>query len=158
MSGTTVDDSSFVAATILRNDPEAATVRVMAQGASTGSRYIIDLTLRRGSRFVEGYIQRPSSGEITVVTDVLTAFTDLTATGYVRETANDADGNRAVVGSARAVTSHAQGGITKLAVVSLDFFLGSEIAGTGAVSGDAAVDLRNQYIAAMAEKVKVARR
>lgn len=131
MSGTTIDDSMFRAATVIRNDPEACTLRVIAEGSGTGSRYLIDLTLRRGSRFVEGYVQRPSAGEITVVGDIVTTYTDNTvASGYVIETVPDADGNKAVVGSARTSTSHAQGGITKLAVTALDFYIGAEVAGS----------------------------
>lgn len=130
IAGVTIDDSHFKAVTVLRNDPEACSLRIVAQFPSVTTRYIIDCTIRRGSRFVECYVQRPSAGEISCIPDVNTAWVDNTvASGYVIEITPDVDGNKAIVGSAKACTLHAQGGITKLATTTLDFYVGVEAAG-----------------------------
>jgi hypothetical protein len=106
---------------------------------------------------MEGYIQRPASGTLTVTADTVEAGTSVT--GLIRATANDAAGNRYVVGSARSFTGDTtNGGFTKSATTTLDFYIGVELNGSSAVSGDAAADLQAQYIAAMAEKVGVVRR
>jgi hypothetical protein len=157
IAGTTVDDSNFQAAVVLRNDPEMCTVRVIAQPAVGVGRYLIDCTIRRGSRFVECYVQRPSSGGIDVRLDVAEGQTDFLATGYTMATANDADGNRFVIGSSKTVTA-VTGGISRAATLAMDFYVGCEIGGTAAVAGDTAVNMRDQYIGALAEKVGVTRR
>lgn len=157
VGGTTILPADIRAATVLRNDFEMVTVRLMVQMPTDSSRHIADLSLRRGSRFVEGYLQRPSSGTLTVTADTVEAGTSVT--GLIRATANDAAGNRYVVGSARSFTGDlANGGFTKSATTTLDFYIGVELNGSGAVSGDAAADLQAQYIGAMAEKVGVVRR
>lgn len=158
LGGTTVAPADLKAVTVTRNDYEMVTLRIVVQLPASASRYLVDLSIRRGSRFVEGYVQRQASGTITITPTVTETATDLSASGYMRATSNDADGNRFVVGSARTFTTDAGGGFTKSSVTAMDFFVGVELGGTGAVSGDAAVDLRNQYIAAMAEKVGVVRR
>lgn len=155
--GVVIQASNMKSATVLRNDPEAVSVRIVAQAVADTSRRILDLTLRRGSRFVEGIVQRPTSGTIDVELDVTEARTDNTASGYIVTTTNDGNGNRWAVGSARTVTALG-GGIQKTATTTLDFWVGAEVAGSGAASGDAAVDMRNQYIGAMTEKVGVIRR
>lgn len=151
IGGTTVTPAQMKSVTVLRNDPEMCTVRIIIQQAVDSSRKILDVSLRRGSRFIEGYVQRPSSGTLDVVLDVPEARTDNSATGYVLATANDAAGNRFVAGSAKTFTAHVDGGVSKAATTTLDFFVGVEAGGTGAVAGDGAVALRDQYIGAMSE-------
>jgi hypothetical protein len=53
---------------------------------------------------------------------------------------------------------HANGGITKTAVTAMDFYAGVVAGGGSAVSGDQAVDLRNQYIAALPEVTMAVKR
>lgn len=153
-----VPATHFQSATITRLDHEAVTLRIVAIQPSNSQRVVMDLLLRRGSRFVEGYIQRTASGTISVQLDTLIAFTDNSATGYVVSTANDANGNMLAAGSAKSFTSATNGGVSKTAATTLDFWVGMVKGGTAAVSGDAATDLRNQYIGAMAEKTGVVRR
>lgn len=157
-SASSTQITAWDGATLLRNDPEMAIVR-LTKGLSPG-RLSLDLTLRRGSRFVEGYMQRNTApDELKVrLNTAETNNTSLAASGYVTATNNDADGNRFVAGSARTFTGHANGGVERFAATSMDFFLGVAAGGGSAVSGDAATDLRNMYIAAMPEAVYGVRR
>jgi hypothetical protein len=145
-------------ATLIRNDPEMAILRLTKSLAP--GRYSIDLTLRRGSRFVEGYMQRNTSADELKIrlNTAETNNTSLAASGYVTATNNDADGNRFAAGSARTFTGHANGGVVKTSATSLDFWIGVAAGGGSAVPGDAATDLRNMYIACMPEAVYGVRR
>lgn len=150
--------STWDGATLLRNDPEMVILRLV-KSLSPG-RYTIDLTLRRGSRFIEGYMQRNTSADELKIrlNTAETNNTALAASGYVTATSNDADGNRFAAGSARTFTGHANGGVVRTNTTSLDFWVGVVAGGGSAVSGDAATDLRNMYIACMPEAVYGVRR
>lgn len=149
-AGSATDLGIFDAATVLRNDYEAVTVRLLKSKAP--GRTMLDLTLRRGSHFVEGYLSTDTSATLAVFLENAEAGTAPASTGYVTATANDAAGNRYVVGSARSFTAlTAQGGIQKAAATTLDFFFGLSLAGGSASAGNAAVDLRNQFIVFSAE-------
>ncbi|TMS00194.1 hypothetical protein [Nonomuraea basaltis] len=150
-----VQIARFEAATILRNDPEMCVLRLTEHRATVG-RAVLDLTLRRGSRVVEGYLQRGDSGTLSVYLASAETMTD--STSYVVKTTNDADGNRAIAGSARNFDPHASGGITKTASTALDFFVGVVAGGGSAVSGDQATNIRDQYIGALPEAVVAVRR
>jgi hypothetical protein len=143
-------------ATILRNDPEQCIVRLVAPRSP--GRTSLDLTLRRGSRIVEGYLQSGSASTLAVYLRTSETNTSAAASGYVAATGNDADGNRFACGSARTFTAHANGGVSKASTTVLDFWLGVVAGGGSPVSGDAATDLRNQYIGALAESTYVVRR
>jgi hypothetical protein len=145
----------FEAATILRNDPEACVLRLTEHRATVG-RAVLDLTLRRGSRVVEGYLQRGDSGTLAIYLAGAESMTD--STSYMVATANDSAGNRATIGSARNFDAHANGGISKTAVTAMDFYAGVVAGGGSAVSGDQAADLRNQYIAALPEVTMAVKR
>jgi hypothetical protein len=142
-------------AQITRNDYEACTIRLLDDRGP--GRTVVDLTLRRGSRFVEGYIQNTSSTMLGVVktSGSVEASTSPASSGYVRATSNDAQGNRFVVGSARSFTAlTASGGLTKTSTTTLDFFIGAEVGGSAAPTGDQAATLVNQYLTAMAERTE----
>lgn len=111
--------------TVLRNDNECVTIRLLSTSAPGPGSTLADLTLRRGSRFVEGYIQRNIAAEdIKVRLATAEAFTDNSSSGYVVASGDDADGSRFIAGSAKTFAGHANGGITKTATATLDFFLG----------------------------------
>lgn len=148
--------TSWDGATVLRNDPEMCILR-LTKGLNPG-RATLDLTLRRGSRFVEGYLQTGTSATLAAYRQTLEANTSFAASGYVTATSNDADGNRFATGSARSFTAHTNGGVIKSATTAMDFWIGVEAGGSSAVSGDAATDLRNQYTACMPEAVYGVRR
>jgi hypothetical protein len=138
------------AVSILRNEPEMAVVRLIRSLSSV--RITIDVTLRRGSRFAELYVQTATSGTIKAV--LSTAEAGTAGTGFVSRTADDANGNRYIVGSTRTLTSDVvNGGISKAATVVMDIVIGSVIGGGAPLTGDAAVDLMKQYIGAPSESV-----
>lgn len=148
--------TSWDGATLLRNDPEMAIVRLVK--SQSPGRATLDLTLRRGSRFVEGYLQLGTSATLAAYRSTVETNTSFAASGYVVATSNDADGNKFVAGSARTFAAHTNGGVQKAATTSLDFWIGVAAGGSSAVSGDAATDLRNMYVACMPEAVYGVRR
>lgn len=156
VAGSGASITSWDGATVLRNDPEMCILRLV-KGLNPG-RATLDLTLRRGSRFVEGYLQTGTSATLAAYRQTLEANTSFAASGYVTATSNDADGNRFATGSARTFTAHTNGGVIKSSATAMDFWIGVEAGGSGAVSGDAATDLRNQYTACMPEAVYGVRR
>lgn len=135
------------AATVLRNDAEAAILR-LTESRSPG-RVTVDITIRRGSRIAELYMQRGDSGSISVY--LASAETMTNNTSYLVKTTDDADGNRATIGSARTYSAHANGGITKTSVTALDCYVGVVAGGGTAVGGDQGINLRDQYIGALPE-------
>lgn len=156
-SGAATALSPLEAITVIRNDYEAATVRLLWSFVT--GRTIVDLTLRRGSRFVEGYAQTDASTTLAVSLDNAENASSPASAGYVVASANDADGNRAICGSARTFTALlTQLGFQKTSTTTLDFWIGAVINGASAVSGDQAANLQAQYIGAMAETTMAVRR
>lgn len=144
-SSTTPDLGVFDAATVIRNDYECVTVRLLKSKAP--GRSMLDLTLRRGSRFVEGYLANDTGTTLAVFAKTAQAATAPASAGYVVATNNDAQGHKMIVGSARTfVAQTAQLGLHKLASNSLDFFIGGVVSGSAAPTGDQAANLRDQYL------------
>lgn len=142
----------FDSCTILYNEFEAVCIRLMK--SLTVGRVYVDLTLRRGFRFVEIYIQSEIGADLKIVRGTAEAGSSSIG-GTVVASANDADGNKYIVGSARTFTADiVNGGITKTASATLDAFVGVVFGGTSAVAGDAALDLQKQYIGAPSEFVQ----
>lgn len=140
-----------LAAAILRNEPHVITLRLLYNQSPSG-RITVDLTLRRGAPFVEITMQSLFSSVLGIVRSDNEAST--ATTGFVRATSNDASGHRYLIGSARSfVANTGTGGISKAAVVKLDAFIGIELAGTAAVSGNTGTDLLLQYLSAAAEEI-----
>lgn len=156
VAGSASSIGSWDSATLLRNDPEMVILR-LTKSQSPG-RATLDLSLRRGSRTVEGYLQVGTANTLAAYRSTLEANTSVAASGYVTATANDTDGNRFAVGSARTFTAHTNGGVQRAAATAMDFWIGVAAGGGSAVSGDAATDLRNMYIACMPEAVYGVRR
>ncbi|MDQ0758690.1 hypothetical protein [Streptomyces canus] len=123
VAGSGASISSWDGTTLLRNDPEMVILRLV-KGLNPG-RATLDLTLRRGSRFVEGYLQTGTSATLAAYRATLETNTSAAASGYVTATADDADGNVFVCGSARTFTAHANGGLIKPAATAMDFFIGA---------------------------------
>lgn len=148
-SATPIGD--YQAMAVIRNDFEMTTIRLVKDMSPMG-RSTLDLSIRRGARFVEGYLQTDVAATLAVGLGVAEAGTAPASGGYVAATANDVDGNRAIVGTARTFTAQTgRTGVQKTAAVSMDFFIGSVYNGGSAVAGDAAADLANQYIGSLAE-------
>jgi hypothetical protein len=148
--------ATWDSATLLRNDLEHCILRLTASRAP--GRATVDLALRRGSRILEGYLQSGSSSTLAVYLTSPELNTSAAASGYVSATGNDTDGNRFAAGSARTFTAHANGGVSKAAVAALDFWVGVQAGGASPAAGDAATDLRNQYIGALPEQTYAVRR
>lgn len=147
----------FDAITVLRNDFECVTIRLTKSKATSG-RSLVDLTLRRGAMFVEGFTQTDSAATLGVSTNSVMVTTNNAANGYIEQTSNDAQGNKMTLGSPLTFTGSTTGGMTKAAVTGLPWYVGYVIDGSGAVSGNTAVDLRNQYIGALSETTMVVKR
>lgn len=130
VAGSASSIASWDAATLIRNDPEMVILRLV-KGLSPG-RATLDLTLRRGSRTVEGYLQTGSAATLAAYRSTLETNTSFAASGYVTATDDDSDGLRFAAGSARSFTTHTNGGIIKSSATSLDFWIGAVVSGTGA--------------------------
>lgn len=136
---------------VLRNTPEIVVVRLTYP--TTPGRMTVDLSLRRGARFVTGIIKRHSSATVALARTAAEAATAVT--GGLRATSADADGNRFVVGSAATVTTTtATASIARAGVTSLDFFVGHEV-GASPQAGDAFADLWGQYRHSGAERTRM---
>jgi hypothetical protein len=90
----------------------------------TPGRATLDLTLRRGSRTVEGYLQTGTSATLAAYLYSVETNTSFAASGYVTATNDDSDSNRFAAGSARSFTAHTSGGIIKSSATSMDFWIG----------------------------------
>lgn len=142
-------------ASVIRNDYEVCVVKLL-KDMSPG-RVTVDLTIRRGSRFVELYVQAEVAATLKVVR--ATTETGTSATGTVTASANDSAGNRYTVGSAHTFTADTtNGGLSVAAATTLDAYIGCVIAGSGAAAGDAATDLLAQYAGRRSEYVQAVRR
>lgn len=155
-NGTTL--GSPLSISLLRNEPEIVVARLV--WSVTGpNRVTADLTLRRGSRFLELYLQAQVLGTFKVVRGSAEIGSNGGSGAYVVATSNDASGNKYIIGSALTNTQDlSNGGISLSATTTMDAFIGAVIAGSAAVSGDQASDLWNQYIAAPSELVQGIRR
>jgi hypothetical protein len=150
---------AWESATLIRNDPEMCILRLLAnRSASTGGRESLDLTLRRGAQFVEGFLQVSDSQNLGIQGQNSAASASA-ANGTVAATANDANGIRRACGSARSwnTTNASNCGLTKNSTTKLDFWIGATI-GAGTAGATQVADLQNQYIAAMPEATYGVRR
>ena len=138
---------------VLRNDFECTAVRITK--SLTIGRVTVDFTLRRGSRFVEVYVQHQFGTTLKIVRSTVEAST--ASTGYIVATAADGASNKFILGSAKSFTAdNVNGGISKAATPILDAFIGVVVNGAGA--GDIAADLFKQYLGAPSEFVQGVRR
>jgi hypothetical protein len=142
------------AVTVLRNDFEAIVVRLIRGKAGSG-RTLLDLTLRRGSRFVEGFLQTDTSGTVGVKTHASVTTTNNAATGYIIATSGT---DRITLGSPVSFTGSTTGAISKATSTQFPFYVGLVVAGASPASGDSAVNLRDQYIGTLAEQTLAVKR
>lgn len=152
----------FTDLAIIRNEPEEVIVRLSTIGSDEGLT-TIDLALRRGDRWVRGYLDAETARQWLVIRDASPAEGADAITGGVRATSNDASGNRYVLASALGTLQNtSEGGVALPSTgTALDFGIGSEIGGTGASGSDAATGTRGlieQYFAAVREQQQLAGR
>lgn len=137
----------------LRYSPEYAAIRLIQGRSGNRGRRTLDIAIRRGSRFATFFYTTTSSATLKIVRQTTDAATVVSPWG-VRDTNNDAGGNRWVVGTISTHTADTtNGGISKTAAVDFDFFIGYEQGGSGAVAGNAAADLGQQYVHHLSERV-----
>lgn len=142
--------TSWDSVSIIRNDYELVTLRLVKNRAPGLAN--LDLSLRRGSRTVETYLQTDTATILSWYRAVTEAGTAPVSAGYVSATANDGAGNRYIVGSAKTFTAQTGvGGITASATRTLDAFIGSVVGGSAAAAGDAAAVLTSQYLVQMSD-------
>ncbi len=154
---TGVNLQAWQSVSVLYNTFEYCVIRLTANLVNAPGRITLDLGLRRGSRFVEGYLQSSSSATLKVVSTATMASSS--GTGYVVKTSNDVSGNRPIVGSAHTFTADTtNGGLSKASTLFLDFYLGAVINATSPLTGDAATDIQDQYIGALPEATYAVRR
>lgn len=144
-----------IAVSLLRNEPEIVVLRMLFT-YQTVTRITCDLTLRRGARHIEVFLQSQVSGQFKVVRAF--AETASSATGYILASAYDAANDKYIVGSALSTTFDlVNGGISSSAsVVYMDALIGAQI--NTSAAGDLAGDLYNQYLATPSELVQGVRR
>jgi hypothetical protein len=143
--------TSWDSVAIIRNDYELCTVRLL-KGNAPG-RTTLDVSLRRGARAAELYLATDIGTTKSFYRATAEAGTAPASAAYQAATANDAGGNRYVIGTAASTVTYqaAQGGITKSAVATLDAFIGAQVAGSSAVAGDLATVIRDHYMATNSE-------
>lgn len=145
-----------VSVSVLHNEYERVTVRCLWDVVPSG-RIHADITLRRGSRFVEILMRSNAAMTLGVVRS--TPEIAVAGAGFIRAASNDVDGNRYIIGSLRSFTSDLNAGsISKDSVTQFDAIIGVEIGGAIAVAGDTGADMMAQYIGVPSEVVQAVRR
>jgi hypothetical protein len=140
---------------LITNELGLVTVRLTK--SMTNGRLYVDVTLRRGHRFAEVYVQSEFGGTLKIGRTATEAGVNSLA-GTVVASADDSDGNKYIIGSSRSFDVDLNGGISKAGTPTLDAFVGVVAAGTGAVVGDQAADLQKQYMGLPSELVQGVRR
>ncbi len=141
---------------VLHNQYERVTLRLVWDRSPSGRIYL-DLTLRRGARYVECLMRSSTAGKMGVRRR--TSEASYLASGYVRATSNDASGDRFIVGSRETFTSDLVAGWIEMdSTTRFDFILGAIVNGSSAVAGDTGEDLMAQYIGTPEERIQGVKR
>ncbi len=143
--------------TVLRNAPEAVTIRITAlpiQGMQSG-RINLDLTLRRGARLVEAQLTADSLSTYGV--RATSAMASTSFTGGLRKTTNDTDGNQPIFVSPAATTKDTTNGILYSTgnTGSFSFAVGHIIAASSPAAFDNQSNLLAQYMFTTSERQRV---
>lgn len=153
------------AVTVTRNGPDTVSARLTFRITSTVGVVYLDLTLRRGSRFLQvglsaGYAANWALGHETGFNGGWGAI-DAPTVGSI-ETSSDVDGNRSLLmlGSVQGggVAFNNQGRVAKSSGTYHDIQvgIGAEV-GASPIAYDLAAALERQYFAAMGEQFRVVR-
>jgi hypothetical protein len=150
-SGPAVSLGVFDYCTVIRNEFEAITLRMIK--SLVAGRVMVDVTLRRGARLAEIFVQSTTSTTVKLVMSTASAVSS--ETGHILTTVNDGNGNRSTAGSAKTFTADlVNGGISKAATLEFDAYFGYVLGGSSAVSGDTGTDMFEQYIGTPSESVR----
>lgn len=141
-------------AVILENRPEKTSVRLVQSRGVQGT-LTMDLTLRRGSRFVSGvFYSDVATAAMMLDTDTAGTTTSV-PTGTMKKSTVDAYGHRWMVGSEKTTTFNTTNGSMSKTAARLPFLIGKEVdEGGGVQSGDTDDDLWDQYMAWRSERVR----
>jgi hypothetical protein len=143
-------------AVVIRNDYEAATVRLLWSRAP--GRVQLDLTIRRGARWVEGHLQTLPGG-VTLVVGLVTPETTTAGTGHITATGNDGAGNRFLGGTAATFTAGTgDSSMTVTSAAAMNFMVGSVVGGGSAPAGDQAANHIARWLGSAAEVTRAFRR
>ena len=143
--------------TVIHNTPEMATVRLVRDAATvpaSAHRHVLDVTLRRGSRFVSFlYTYTGTAATHKVARDTAEAAT--AQTGFIQASALT-DGNRWMLGSPKAFSADTTNGAITLtaAAQQFPFVIGSAVGDAANGTGNGPSDLMAQYIGWVSEKVR----
>lgn len=150
---------------VLRNSPECCIVRLSAEGAGGSSfSYTLDIALRRGAPYITCFLTTVKANANWQPLIGLRSGSGIAATATttgLRETANNSDGNRQVIGASKTTTKDTTNGTITKSLNSnngFSFFVGYEIGGSAASAPNDAASLGLQYLAAQDEKMLVVSR
>jgi hypothetical protein len=143
-----VDLGLPVAVTLMRNDVENVTIRLLWDVTPSG-RITADIQLRRGSRFFDVYMKSMSAVKLGIHPGVAEAATN--GSGFITSTAADADGNKFTAGSPIAYTADTtSGGLSKSSTTVLDGYIGITKSADGT---DTAALMYKHFLGAATERV-----
>ena len=148
--------------TILRNSPEECVIRLAYQPESANSAAVaVDLGLRRGARHCSVTLRthNDQAWGLGFQTAAAGGYSNVSAFAVsIRETSNNADGNRCFVGiTDSSPTRDLTNGTILMsgAGVTMDGFFGCAPAGGSAATPDGANEIEAEYYAAVTEKQRI---
>lgn len=153
LSAISVDQPTL---TVLRNAPEECIIRLTYGSGGAVVPVIVDLGLRRGSRFFTVTMNSLTS-DAWALSGGTNMNVALAAGGGYRNSAADADGNRLVMCSGQTPTTPASlaGIALNASGTFFDAMVGHEVGGGSAAAPDRATDMRDQFMAAITETQRV---
>ena len=139
---------------ILKNEPQIATIRLTTHYDATNKdgRLVFDVTMKRGARHLEFVASQWQVQQLNI--KAVTSLAGTNATGYVKATSADTQGNKYIIGTPSAYTANTSNlGIAVTGSTAVKGFIGGEI---GSASGANTSDsIRDQYIDSIFETVRV---
>jgi hypothetical protein len=141
---------------VIRNAPEECTLRFPLVFGGLGAMGTLDVSTRRGSRWLDVHAQSESSVTWRLRAATGTAAASTAITGGVRRT-SDLAGSRWILTGPRATTNDTTNGAvtTAAAATSATFGIGCEIGGSGASGQDTAANQIEEFYHLVHETVRV---
>lgn len=137
-----------VSVSLVRNTYEAVSVRVLWDMEPSG-RVSADITLRRGSRFVEIYVKSMISGKIGIHPSVSEASTN--GAGFITATSADGAGKKYTAGTPGSYTADTgAGGLSLSSTAFLDAYVGTTVSGEAT---DTPALMYEQFLGSPTERV-----
>ena len=145
---------------VIRNTPERCTVRIIGAPAITTSavgRFWCDISVARGSRMISCQAQcdKAATWDLRAVSVASTSIT-----GGMRQTSNDANGNRLlVVGTGNGTAAATDLGVTdSVAKTTFGFGIGVELNGSSSTGNDQAQKVAYEFFIGRSETQRVVKR